>query len=83
MVWKLFAVRDSKAELFLQPAVFRTVGEAVRAISDLVNKDGHNFNTHSEDYSLFEIGTYDESSGVLTSDVRVVGLLINYRIREV
>ena len=77
---KLFAIRDTKVEAFLYPFTARTVGQAVRMTSDLVNQKGHQFNEHAEDYSLFEVGTFDESTAVITSDVRVVGPLVNYRI---
>lgn len=63
---KMFAVRDAKAEAFLQPMFFQSKGLAVRAFADAANDVGHNFCKHAEDFTLFELGEWDDESGVFT-----------------
>lgn len=66
MILKVFAVRDTKAQAFLQPFYSPSVGSAMRAFSDAVNDKSCPFNKHPEDYLLYEIGTYDDSTAVLS-----------------
>lgn len=64
---KVFAVHDSKAEAFLRPFTTLTRGQAIRGFSDAVNDKGHEFNKHPDDYTLFQIGEFDEQSGILVA----------------
>lgn len=65
MILKVFAVRDMKAEAFLQPFFSPSVGSALRAFSDAVNDKQCPFNKHPGDYVLYEIGSYDDSTAEL------------------
>lgn len=69
MIKNVFAIRDAKAELFGNPFYEGTKGSAIRAFSDLVNReDGNNMvNRHPGDYALFHLGTYDDSDGKFVS----------------
>lgn len=62
MILKIFAVRDMKAEAFLQPFFSPSVGSALRAFSDAVNDKNCPFNKHPDDYVLYEIGTYNDQT---------------------
>lgn len=64
MELKVYTVRDAKAEAFMQPFFMRTNGEAIRAFIDSVNREDTQFYSHPEDFALFELGTYDEHSGL-------------------
>lgn len=75
---RMFAIYDSKAEAFDRPFVFQTLGQALRGFTDAVKDPSHHFAKHPEDYSLFELGTYDESSALIEqhkAPVRVVTAL--------
>ncbi len=61
----ILAVYDSKAEMFNQPMFFKAKPEAIRAFSDECNRDGSAIEKHPEDYTLFEIGTYDVETAKL------------------
>lgn len=65
MILKVFAVRDTKAQAFLQPFYSPSVGSALRAFTDAVNDPQCPFNKHPEDYLLYEIGSYDDSNAAL------------------
>lgn len=59
----IFMVYDTKGEAFLPPFFLPTRGMAMRAFSDACNDKNHNFGAHPEDYTLFNVGTWDVQSG--------------------
>lgn len=67
MILKAFTIYDSKAESYLQPFFFNTKGQAIRSFSDAVAEEGHQFRRHAQDYTLFECGEFDQSSGMFTA----------------
>lgn len=80
MIKKAFTVFDEKASVFMLPFFETTIGQATRAFSDAVNTDDHPFNRHPGDYTLFEIGTYDDNSGNFTNldTPRSLGLALQF-----
>lgn len=62
MIFKVFTVYDSKAGAYLSPFMFSSKGEALRAFVDAVNDEKSLFYKHPEDYTLFEIATFDNIS---------------------
>ncbi len=70
MQFHIFSVFDEKAEAFLPPFFLPTVGMAVRSFSECVNDREHMFGKHPSDYTLFELGSFDDSSGCITADVK-------------
>ena len=67
MILKAFSIYDSKAKAFKQPFFELNAGTAIRAVSEVVNDRTHGFHKFSTDYTLFEIGEYDQNAGRLTS----------------
>lgn len=65
MIQKMFAVYDLKAVAYLQPFFSCNPGSAVRAFGDAVRDGKSPLSIHPEDYQLFELGTFDDNSGVL------------------
>lgn len=63
MTVKVFGIYDSKVEAYLTPFFMRSKGEALRALGIHANDPQHNFCKHAEDFTLFELGTWDESNG--------------------
>ncbi|QXP44345.1 MAG: nonstructural protein [Arizlama microvirus] len=59
----MFTVYDCKVERYLQPFFMQTKGQALRAWTDSVNDSNTNFHKHPEDFTLFEIGSYDDETG--------------------
>ncbi|QGH72128.1 MAG: DNA binding protein [Microviridae sp. ctjWc39] len=62
MLLKVFTIYDSKAEAYLQPFFLKNKGEAIRALTDIVAKPDHNFCKYPEDFTLFELGVFDDST---------------------
>lgn len=79
---KIFCFYDSKAESFgEQPMFFETTGLAIRAIEKSVNTPGSGFCEHPEDYTFFEIGSYDATSGVIQmyESKKSLGLALDFK----
>ena len=67
MIHHIFTVFDSKAAAYLTPFYAQTKGVAIRQFSDAINADpSHNFARHPEDFTLFELGTYDDNNSQFT-----------------
>lgn len=71
---KVFSVFDSKAQAYLTPFFSPTNGTAMRAWDKAVNEKGCPFEQNPEDYTLFEVGQWDENRGVLMNLEAKVGM---------
>lgn len=60
MKMKMFSVYDGKAQAFAAPFFMPAVGVAIRAFTDLANDKNTSVAKHPTDYSLFEIGEFDD-----------------------
>lgn len=67
MLLKVFTIYDSKAEAYLQPFFMQSTGQALRAFEDSVNDPNHQFNKHAADFTLFELGTYDDQTAIFST----------------
>jgi len=65
MIYKVFTVFDSKIDVFLPPFFCRTSGEAARIMMDMCSDKNHNFYKYRSEFMLFELGTYDDSTGMM------------------
>ena len=78
----MYCVYDAKAEIYGPPVCFNTGGEAIRWFDDLANGRLNSLHVshHPEDYTLFHIGSYDQSTGkVEMSEAKVsMGLALDY-----
>lgn len=64
MLHKLFSVFDSKTGVFTPPFAFAHRGDALRSFQQLTNDTKHQFCKFAADYTLFEIGEFDDQSGL-------------------
>lgn len=60
---KMFSVYDSKAEVYDKPFCMLTKGECIRGFGDAANDPKTTLGQHPADYTLFEIGEYDQITG--------------------
>ena len=60
---KIHSVYDSKAQAYLQPFFSVTTGVAVRQFTAAVQDSNHDFHRFAEDYTLFELGDFNENTG--------------------
>lgn len=62
----VFSVFDSKAELFSRPMMAVTTDAGKRLFHQAVNAEGAQYGKYPGDYTLFEIGVWDDNKGVIT-----------------
>lgn len=80
MILKVFSVFDTKAEAYIPPFYCATSGIAVRNFEQAANEEGHAFQMHAQDYCLFELGEFDDHTGIITMKTAPIalGLAQNY-----
>jgi hypothetical protein len=59
----IYSIYDKKSELYQSPFAELNNGVATRAIQDVLQQKQHQFYNHSEDYSLYKLGIFDEIQG--------------------
>lgn len=67
MIHQMVAVFDVKVGAYARPVAVPLDGAAVRSFQDAVNDKSTEYAKHPEDYSIFNIGTYDDATGELVS----------------
>lgn len=60
MLLAMFTVFDAKASAYMQPFFSRNTATAIRSFEVACNDESHEFNLHAFDYTLFEIGEFDQ-----------------------
>lgn len=84
MKHKIFNVYDSKSEAWGMPLFYDCRANALRSLSECVNATNDEKNQiakYPSDFTMFEIGEYDQSNGEITmyqSKVNL-GLAIEYK----
>lgn len=71
MISELYAVKDELTQMFLTPTHFNSEDEAKRQFKSQINtiplwKD------NSSDFSLYRVGTYNNETGELTSNIEKI-----------
>lgn len=62
---RVYAVYDSKAQAFMQPFFAKNDGMACRLFQDSVRTPDSVLQAHPGDFTLFAIGAFDDSTGIL------------------
>lgn len=80
----IVAIKDRAAEAFMRPWFVPTVGMAVRSFIDEVNRaaDDNNLYRHPDDFELYEIGVYDDSTGRIESYDDMHLLMMAKQVKE-
>ncbi len=67
MKYVVVSIKDRAADAFGRPAFVPSVGVAIRSFSDEVNRDNseNQMYAHPDDFDLFELGSYDDSTGIV------------------
>lgn len=74
MLLSIFTIYDEKAKAYLAPFFLPTTGMAVRTFTDMINNPECAFYKHPEDYTIFKIGTFDDSLGLLLVELKPTSL---------
>lgn len=83
MKLKVFTVYDSKVGAHLQPFYARSTGEAIRSFSQAVMDTNTQFNKYPADFTLFEVGSWDDQSCVFDLNQTPVSLGLAIEFKEV
>ena len=65
MIQKVFSVFDQKAQVYSKPFFCPNEGVATRSLIDVMRSEEHEFSKYAEDFVLFELGQFDDDSGML------------------
>lgn len=73
MQFKMYTVKDIKADYFNKPMVFRNHGEAIRVFLDS-GAEVAPFAKHPDDFVLYCIGEFSEDTGLIKAyDIERLG----------
>jgi hypothetical protein len=80
MLVKMFTVFDSKAEAYLPPFFLNSTGLACRSFTETSNDPNSSICKYAADYTLFEIGTFDDQKGAITQiEPHNLGTALSYK----
>lgn len=79
---KVFAPFDSKLGLWMQPMFFLHSGQAERTWKELANSDTI-VAKHPVDFALYQIGEFDDDTGMLTAITPPVQLMTALAAKDV
>ncbi len=68
MKLNIYSVFDTASGLYSRPFFSQSDGEAMRSFQDISTDAKHPIGMHPEDYTLFRLGIFDDSSGNLTNE---------------
>ena len=78
MIMKVFSVYDSAVGAYMTPFFMQSSGAAIRAFTDIANDLQSAICKHPTDYSLFELGSWDDATHQLDHIQLFVFVAINY-----
>lgn len=65
MIFQLYSVHDSLANIYYMPFQTAAVQVAIRTFTDLVNDQTNTVYKNPSDYNLMHLGSFDDSTGLL------------------
>lgn len=71
MLVRMYAVKDIKADAFMQPFVSANDGSALRGFTEAVNgtrEPGNPIHRFPEDHVLYRLATWDDNTGSLSPE---------------
>ena len=68
MIHKIYGIFDSKAQSYSLPFYYQYEAQALRTVIDWLNNPETPYAKHPEDYTLFDLGSYDDVQGTITQD---------------
>ncbi len=69
MKLNIYSIYDTATGLYSRPFFTQSDGEAIRSFSDISSDADHPIGKHPEDYTLFRLGIFDDTSGTMTDEV--------------
>ncbi|AXL14456.1 nonstructural protein [Microviridae sp.] len=77
-------IHDAKSEMYLNPVCGRTKGQAIREFQQEANNPESQLNKYPEDFTLFELGEYDDITGMMHphKTPKPIGKALEFLTRE-
>jgi len=63
----LYTIYDAKAGAYLPPFTSLNDATAIREFETAISQQDHDFNRHSEDYSLWTVATFNQAKAELVT----------------
>ena len=67
MIKKMFAIKDVKMNIYMEPWFRRDVPLAIRDFRQIANDDKNQINQYPQDFELWELGQLDDETGEFKS----------------
>ncbi len=74
MITSLYVIYDAKAQMYNKPFSMQNDSVAMRACTDLANDPNTETCRHAEDFTLFKIGTYEDTNAEIQLDLTLTPL---------
>lgn len=65
---RIFSIYDSKAEAYIQPFFTHNKATAIRSFTQAAQDENSQFSQHAADYTLMQIGEWNETTGEIVAD---------------
>jgi len=80
MIINIYSVFDAATNAYLQPMYALSKGQIIRGITEAVNDPNHDFHKYARDYTLFELGTFDDSNAIfkMLPSPKSLGVLVEF-----
>lgn len=82
MMLKIVSVYDSAAKAFSRPGFAPNEHIARREFGEFCNQADHPFCKHASDFTLFELGEFNDETGAITSHKSPVKLALAIELRS-
>lgn len=79
------AIRDRAMDAFMRPFTMQTIGQAIRAFGDEINRQAPDnpLAQHPEDYDLYHLATFDEETGEFSNAKKQIAVGKDHRIHKI
>ena len=83
MINVICSVKDRAADAFGRPLFVPSVGLAIRSFTDEVNRsaDDNQMHHHPDDFDLYELGTFDDNTGIIVCHVTPKQLALGKQVK--
>jgi hypothetical protein len=72
----VYSIYDEKIQCYNMLLTYQTKGEAIRQFeSDVNNPQTGNLHKYAQDFTLYEVGTFDKSTGVLEKHLEPINII--------
>jgi len=79
---KVFCIYDAKTKIFDRPIHFKTTPQALRAFQNTCKEEESALAKNPEDFSFFELGSYNPSSGTYQNHTAPISLATALEMRS-